>query len=255
MPEDRQSQQKEQQDQETDTNQNLSRTRSVLNGPKYQASKKLLTDAEYALRKTGHKFDTLVENKKIKWLDHDIEIETSFNNYEKIPWEPGYIFSYYRDYSPDTYFHFKGVYVFINENSWPKINQTFLDFLDYAKTHYQNYNQEMPPEEVDSLTAQYDLADQTLLNYENHFMNQAERKKIRTMTWEEILNEYKIEDLVYCDSSLDLVTIASWFISDEPQLETLVDQKKVKLLEYENINIFPKNKVFKTYKNFLIYIK
>ena len=231
----------------------------IFQTEEFKSSLKALKTTKNNLILNGHilpqgQIDSGVE--EINWISHKIEVEVSIDNYKLIDWAPGFVVDHYRDPDPLTGISLNAVYKFIDNNSIVGISNVFNNFLDKAESFYTSYKDDIGESDKKLLELQFSLVESTQMSYENFVADQNERAKIKTMTWSEILEEYKIKDIVLCDKRLDLINVSelNW-AEDQTELNILVKEGKVRSLKNDSRDLFDKNKVFKVYDNYLIYIK
>ncbi|MBT7609893.1 MAG: hypothetical protein HN576_09055 [Bacteriovoracaceae bacterium] len=229
---------------------------AIIDSAEYKASLVTINKAEIALFQAGHKLPQVITGDVVNWLDHEIEIEVGLNSYKKRKWEPGYVVSFYRDYIEEFNMWKDPVFKFIDENSWPAISKLMNTYMDSVEYHYTSFEDDIPEKERLLLENKYNLVQDTFTSYRGHLLDQVERSKIKDMTWEKILEKFKLKDIMLCDKSLDLIYISELLIADDQDtLGPLVENKKIRSLKKESRDLFESSKEFKVYENFLIFIK
>jgi hypothetical protein len=228
---------------------------TILDTPEYKKSLQKIKLAEIALAQAGHKLPQEIKGDEVKWLDHEIEIEISLNTYKKQPWKPGFVVAFYRDYIEQFNVWKDPVFKYLDENSWPAISKLMNLYMDHVESHYEEYENDMTEDARFLLENQYNLVKDTFVSYREYLLDQVERGKITEMTWEEIIADSEMKNIILLSKELDFINISELVNAQDSSVAIMVDENKIRVLENETSELYLKTKKFITYKNIFLYIK
>ena len=111
-----------------------------------------------------------------------------------------------------------------------------------------------------------DLDDQNKLDLEaqynrmvsayNNAKGHVESLSLPVMTWADLkIKAEKMENIIWCDKSLDLFTVSDATFSNPESVKELINQGKVKIMSNDDINIYPEDKKFRVIYAFLYFIQ
>lgn len=220
--------------------------------PEFIDSARRLILANHHLRNVGHQIPQALEDleaESLNWMDHKILIEVGKNEYKTIDWVPGYVYSHHRGN--------RVIYKNLDLQTFEDIEKKMKAYLSSSKAHYNSYKQDLDETTLRLMELQYILVEETLDSYMKKIEDlRTEGSKIKTMTWNEILRNWNISDIVWTDTGVDLLSLANFIIEDnQDELAPLEREGRIRLLKASDTNKFPPTQNFQVYEKYFIYIQ
>ena len=150
-------------------------------------------------------------------------------------------------------YHTEPVFEFLSVDNWPKLEKFLGEAQDAIAAHYNKYMNDLDEKSKLDLEAKFSL----LVNGYNNAKGHVSYLNLPILTWENILDKYDKEDLLWISKDIDLFKVVDLFLtgSNNQTLRELNSNGKIRSFENEEPNVFEKNRKFKVQSAILVFIQ